>query len=120
MKKSAETQRIKRHKRIRKKLAGTPEKPRLSVHKSHKNLFTQIIDDLSGNTLVSASTTEKDFIKKQKLGGNVKAAVTLGEYLAEKAKKKGVKKVVFDRSGYKFHGRVKALAESARKAGLEF
>lgn len=115
-----EFRREKRHERVRKKVVGTKERPRLTVHRSHQNLFAQIIDDLYGKTLVAASTLEKDFKKKQKSGGNVKAATLLGEYIAGKAKEKGINKVVFDRSGYQFHGRVKALAESARKAGLEF
>ena len=120
MKNKPEELRQKRHRRIKRKVAGTSERPRLSVHKSHQNMCTQLIDDISGKTLVAASTLEKDFLKKSKSGGNIKAATILGEYLAGKAKEKGIKKVVFDRGGFKYHGRIKALAESARKAGLEF
>ncbi len=120
MKNKSQFLRERRHRRLRKKVIGTSQRPRLAVHRSHKNLFTQIVDDIAGKTLLSASTIEKDFAKKQKYGGNVKAAALLGEFLAGKAKEKGIKKVVFDRGGYKFHGRIKALAESARKAGLEF
>lgn len=120
MENKSETRRVLRHRRLRNKLSGTSERPRLCIHRSNANLSAQIIDDLSGKTLVAASTLEKDFQKKQKYGGNVKAATLLGEYLASKAKQKGITKVVFDRGGYLFHGRVKAVAESARKAGLEF
>jgi len=109
-----------RHKRIRKKVIGTSERPRLCVHKSLKNIQAQIIDDSFGATLVSTSTLEKDFRDRVKYGGNVKAASELGIVLAEKAKQKGITKVCFDCSGYLYHGRVKALADSARKAGLVF
>ncbi len=112
--------RLKRHHRIRRYIRGTKEKPRLSVHRSLKNLFIQLIDDAEGKTLYSLSTLDKDFIAKSKNGGNVKAAEILGEIFAKEAQAKGIKKVVFDRGGYLYHGRVKALAEAARKAGLEF
>lgn len=112
--------RLKRHHRIRRDIRGTKEKPRLSVHRSLKNLFIQLIDDVEGKTLYSLSTLDKDFIAKSKNGGNVKAAEILGEIFAKEAQAKGIKKVVFDRGGYLYHGRVKALAEAARKAGLEF
>lgn len=104
--------------RTRRLVTGTTERPRLAVYKSLHHIYAQVIDDLSGKTLVSASTVEK------KLGldktGNSNAAVKIGETIAERAKAKGVKAVVFDRRGFKFHGRVKALADAARKAGLEF
>lgn len=112
--------RIRRHKRIRKTVSGTPERPRLSVYKSHNNIYAQIIDDTSGRTLVSASTLGKEF--KDYIGhrGNKEAARMVGELIAKKALAAGVKKVVFDRGGYLYHGSIKALADAAREAGLEF
>jgi large subunit ribosomal protein L18 len=113
--------REKRHRRIRKKIVGTIERPRLSIRRSTSHLYAQIIDDTKGKTLVSVSTMSadlKDKIKKD--AGNVKGAVILGSAIAEKCKKEGVTKVVFDRAGYLYHGRVKALAEAARKGGLSF
>jgi large subunit ribosomal protein L18 len=104
------------HDRIRRKLAGTTERPRLSVHRSLNHIYAQVIDDQTGETLVSAST----LALKAKTGGNVAAAKEIGKAIAEKAKEKGVKKVVFDRGGYLYHGRIKALADAAREAGLEF
>lgn len=112
--------RIKRHKRIRRKLFGTKQKPRLCVYRGLANIQAQIIDDLDGVTLVSMSTHDKEVKKKLPYGGNVKAAEILGQLLAEEAKKKGITKVVFDRAGFLYHGRVKTLAESARKNGLKF
>jgi len=109
-----------RHKRTRKKVIGSSERPRLSIHKSLRNIQAQIIDDSSGKVLVSASTLSKDFQEKSKNRGNIKASAQLGSILAEKAKQKGVTKICFDRSGYIYHGRVKAFAEAARKAGLDF
>ena len=113
--------REKRHKRIRKKIIGTIERPRLSIRRSTRHLYAQVIDDTTGKTLVSLSTLSvdlKDKIKKD--AGNVKGAVILGSAVAEKCKKEGIAKVVFDRAGYLYHGRVKALAEAARKGGLSF
>jgi len=104
------------HDRIRKKLQGTTERPRLSVYRSTAHIYVQIIDDLNGQTLVSASTAEA----KKKTGGNLASAKEIGKQVAEKAKAKGISKVVFDRGGYLYHGRVKALAEAAREAGLQF
>lgn len=104
--------------RVRKKLRGTPERPRLSVHRSSKHIYAQIIDDLNGVTLASYSTAVKDFAEKY--GGNVKAATIVGDKLAAAAKSKGVTQVCFDRGPYKFHGRVKALAEAVRKGGIQF
>ena len=112
--------RLKRHQRIRRAIRGTVERPRLSVHRSLKNLFVQLIDDSEGKTLYSISTLDKSFRERLKNGGTVKAAESLGEMLAKGAQTKGIKKVVFDRTGYLYHGRVRALAEAARKAGLEF
>lgn len=112
--------RAKRHKRIRKKVIGTCERPRLSVYRSLKNIYCQIIDDKEGKTLVAVSTLTADVRENVKYGGNIKAAEVVGEKLAEEAKKKGITKVVFDRGGYDYHGRIKALAESARKNSLIF
>lgn len=105
------------HERIRKKLRGTAERPRLNVYRSLNHIYVQVIDDLNGVTLVSASSAEG---KDGKTGGNVAVAKTVGKAIAERAKAKGVSKVVFDRGGYIYHGRVKALADAAREAGLEF
>ena len=109
--------RKKRHLRIRKRLVGTPSKPRISVFRSNKHIYAQIIDDVNGVTLVSASTVEQGMLEN---GGNIEAASKVGTLLAERALEKNIKNVVFDRSGYLYHGRVKALAEAARAAGLEF
>jgi large subunit ribosomal protein L18 len=107
-----------RHVRVRNKVLGTPEIPRLNVFRSNKNIFAQIIDDESAITLVSASSIDKEL--KLENGGNIEAASKVGELLAKRAKKAKIKKVCFDRGGYLYHGRVKALAEAARKNGLEF
>ena len=105
------------HLRIRRKLRGTPERPRLAVFRSVAHIYAQVIDDVGGKTLVSASSVDKGGKTK---GGNVAAAKAIGKLVAERAKEKGVKQVVFDRGGYVYHGRVKALADAAREAGLEF
>ena len=110
-------QRIKRHNRVRGKLSGTAERPRLNVFRSKANIYAQIIDDVTGNTLVSASTVEKAF---EGNGGNCDAAKKIGAVVAERALQKGIEEVVFDRGGYIYHGRVKALADGAREAGLKF
>lgn len=110
----------KRHLRVRLKISGTPECPRLAVYRSIKHIYAQIIDDTKGVTLASSSTKAKDLAAKIKCGGNIEAATLVGKDLAEKALKAGVKQVVFDRGGFLFHGRVKALADAAREAGLEF
>lgn len=113
--------REKRHRRIRRKIVGTKERPRLSVRRSTNHLYVQVIDDMAGKTLVHLSTLSKDLKDSLKKGaGNVKGAVLLGTALAEKCKKDGITKVVFDRAGYLYHGRVKALADAARKGGLSF
>ena len=104
------------HSRIRAKLAGTGERPRLNVYRSLNHIYAQVIDDQKGVTIASAST----LATKSKTGGNVAAAKEIGKAIAEKAQEKGVKKVVFDRGGFLYHGRIKALAEAAREAGLEF
>ena len=109
--------RIKRHKRVRGKISGTPERPRLNVLRSNANIYAQIIDDVNGVTLVAANTLEKDF---EGATGNCEAAKKVGAVLAERAKAKGIEEVVFDRGGYVYHGRVAALAEGAREAGLKF
>lgn len=113
--------RIKRHRRIRRKIVGTKERPRLNVRRSINHLYAQVIDDMAGKTIVQLSTLSPEVKDKiAKSTGNVKGAVLLGTVLAEKCKKEGVTKVVFDRAGYLYHGRVKALAEAARKGGLVF
>ena len=109
--------RLQRHKRVRAKISGTAERPRLDVFRSAKNIYAQVIDDVSGVTLVSASTTEKDF---SVYGGNKDAAKKVGQLVAERCKAKGIENVVFDRGGYLYHGRVKELAEGAREGGLQF
>jgi large subunit ribosomal protein L18 len=111
-KRNAIRQRI--HSRIRAKLSGTTERPRLNVYRSLNHIYAQVIDDQTGTTLVSASSI------KMKTGGNIASAKEIGKAVAEKAVEKGIKKVVFDRGGYLYHGRIKALADAAREAGLEF
>jgi large subunit ribosomal protein L18 len=106
------------HKRIRKKVEGTSERPRLCVFRSLNHIYAQVVDDTKGKTLCSASTVEKDL--KAKTGGNIEAAKAIGKLIAERAREKGIETVVFDRGGYLYHGRVKSLAEAAREAGLKF
>jgi large subunit ribosomal protein L18 len=108
------------HDRVRTKVSGTTERPRLVVYRSIGHIYAQVIDDGSGNTLVSASSVDGETKKNLKGGGNIAAAKVIGKAIAERAKAKGVEKVVFDRGGYKYHGRVKALADAAREAGLQF
>lgn len=115
---SSERRRI--HKRIREKISGKPERPRLCVFRSLKYIYAQIIDDSRGITLVAASTAEKEMRGQLKKGGNIEASKLVGKAIAERAKAKGIKVVVFDRGGYLYHGRVKAVAEAARESGLEF
>lgn len=110
----------KRHQRIRVTLSGTSEKPRLAVYRSTKHIYAQIIDDTKGITLASAGSVEAEVKAKMPHGGNIEASKAIGKLLAERAKKAGVSKVVFDRGGYLYHGRVAALADAAREAGLEF
>jgi len=110
-------QRQRRHRRVRGKISGTPERPRLNVYRSNQNIYAQLIDDVAGVTLAAASTVEKGF---EGATGNAEAAKKVGKAIAERAKEKGIEKVVFDRSGYIYHGRVAALAEGAREGGLQF
>ena len=112
--------RTRRHLRIRRKVIGTAERPRLSVYRSLKHIYCQIINDIEGRTLVAASTQSPDLRSQIKYGGNVAAAEIVGKKIAEEAKNKGITKVVFDKGGYKYHGRIKALAEAARKYSLSF
>jgi large subunit ribosomal protein L18 len=109
-----------RHKRLRKKIIGTSERPRLCVHRSLKNLSAQLIDDIESKTILSLSTFGKESRKAISYGGNISAAESMGKLFAKRIMEKGIKKVVFDRGGRQYHGRVKAFAESARKEGLEF
>ena len=111
------TSRIRRHKRVRSKITGTAECPRLNVFRSSQHIYAQVIDDVKGVTLAAASSTEKGF---EGFGGNVEAAKKVGQMIAEKAKAAGITDVVFDRGGYVYHGRVAALAEGAREGGLNF
>lgn len=109
--------RLKRHARVRSKISGTPECPRMDVFRSAKHIYVQIIDDVNGVTLAAASTVEKDF---GAYGGNKEAAKKIGELIAKRALEKGIENVVFDRGGYIYHGRIKELAEGAREGGLKF
>ena len=114
---NTKAQRLHRHTRVRAKISGTPERPRLNVFRSNTNIYAQIIDDVAGVTLVSASTLDKSF---EGTTGNKEAARKVGKLLAERAQAKGIETVVFDRGGYIYHGRVAELAEGAREGGLEF
>lgn len=120
-----EAGRLRRHRRLRKRVAGLPDRPRLAVHRSHKHLYAQVINDFEGKTLLSCSTQSPAFrgegnTAKAARGSTISAAERLGELVASAAKKQGIQQVVFDRGGYRYHGRVKALAEAARKGGLQF
>ena len=115
---SKDKTRRKIHERLRNRLTGSTERPRLNVYRSLNHIYVQVIDDSEGKTIVAASTAGKKSGKKS--GGNVASAKEIGKTIAERAKEKGIKKVVFDRGGYLYHGRIKALAEAAREAGLEF
>ncbi len=108
------------HERVRTRVEGTPERPRLCVYRSLGHIYAQVVDDRSGTTLVSASSIDKEMKKQLKGGGNIAAAKVVGKVIAERAKAAKIAKVVFDRGGYKYHGRVKALADAAREAGLQF
>ncbi len=116
-KESKNVARVRRHKRVRSKISGTAECPRLNIFRSNKNIVAQVIDDVAGKTLVSASTMDKEVKTKQ---SNIEAAKEVGELIAKRAIKAGIKNVVFDRGGYIYHGKVQAFAEAAREAGLEF
>lgn len=117
--KTRHERRVRRHRRVRKKVMGTPKRPRLCVYKSLRHLYAQLIDDLHGHTLVYVSTLDRE-LRDQVRGPNREAAKAVGKLLAERAREKGIEKVVFDRSGYPYHGVVKALADSAREGGLIF
>jgi len=117
---SRELSRVRRKKRIRKKLSGSPERPRLTVFRSDKHIYAQIIDDTVGTTLVALSTLSPEYQQDGSTKGKLNAAKRVGELIARKAQDKGITKVVFDRSGYIYHGRVQALADAARQAGLDF
>ena len=118
MDRSSERRRI--HKRIRRKISGSSNRPRLCVYRSSKYVYAQIIDDTQGRTLVAASTAEKDVRGDLKQAGNIQASKLVGKAIAERAKAKGIESVVFDRGGYLYHGRIKAVAEAARESGLKF
>jgi large subunit ribosomal protein L18 len=117
---SKSEQRVKRHLRVRKKVYGTAERPRLNVYRSEKHIYAQIINDDLGTTIVAASTIDKELKDKVGAGSNKEAAKIVGELVAKRAVDKGIKQVVFDRGGYIYHGRIKELADAAREAGLEF
>ncbi|MCQ3809407.1 MAG: 50S ribosomal protein L18 [Acidimicrobiia bacterium] len=110
--------RVRRHRRVRKKVQGTAERPRLAVYRSNRHIIAQVIDDTSGHTIVSASTTESEL--KSGPTGNIAGAAVVGKLIAERAKEQKITAVVFDRGGFRYHGRIAALADSAREAGLEF
>lgn len=112
--------RQKRHLRVRKRISGTAQRPRLNVFRSSKHIYAQLIDDVNGVTIAAASTLDKEISGDVKNGGNVEAAQKVGTLIAERAKAAGINNIVFDRGGYLYHGRVKALADAAREAGLEF
>lgn len=112
--------RKRKHLRVRKKISGTPERPRLCVFRSLSHIYAQVIDDSNGQTLVSASTLDKEIKEKISFGGNIEGAAEVGKLVAQRALVKGIESVVFDRGGYIFHGRVAALAAAAREAGLNF
>ena len=118
--KSRNDRRLKRHARVRKHVFGTPEKPRMCVFRSNANISVQIIDDVNGVTLASASTIDKELKESIKYGGNKEAAKAVGEAIAKRALEKGIETVCFDRGGFLYHGRVKELADGAREAGLKF
>jgi large subunit ribosomal protein L18 len=115
-----ETRRVRRQRRVRKKLSGTPERPRLCVFRSSKHIYAQVINDAEGKTLAAASTLDPDIRSQAAYGGNKAAAALVGKAVAERAKQAGIDKICFDRRSYKYHGRVQALADAAREAGLQF
>ncbi len=117
---SREAHRRRIHVRMRKRMSGTSERPRLCVHRSSRHVRAQVINDATGSTIVSASSLDKEVRAIIKGGGNIAASKVVGKVIAERAKAKGVEQVVFDRGGYQYHGRVQALAEAAREAGLKF
>jgi len=118
--KQVQTRRLRRQRHVRKRLFGTVERPRLAVFRSSKHIYAQVINDDTGTTLASASTLDADVRKEQAYGGNKSAATVVGRLVAERAKQAGIDKICFDRRSYKYHGRVQALADAAREAGLQF
>lgn len=112
--------RLKRRKRIRKKISGSPERPRLSVFRSSKHIYAQVIDDINGVTMIAVSTLNPEIREQEKVKGKMEDAKRVGKMIADKAKAQGITRVVFDRNGFMYHGRVRALATAAREAGLEF
>ncbi len=120
IKSSGNSNRKKRHRRVRKKVFGTTERPRLNVYRSAKNIYVQVIDDINGVTLAAASSLDKEVSEKTSSTGNKEAAKLVGKLIGERAKEKGINTVVFDRGGYIYHGRIKELADGARESGLEF
>jgi large subunit ribosomal protein L18 len=118
--KLVQTRRLRRQRRVRNRLSGTLERPRLTIFRSSKHIYAQVVNDQTGSTLVSASTVDPEIRKELKYGGNKAAAVVVGRVVAERAKKAGIDKICFDRRSYKYHGRVEALAKAAREAGLVF
>lgn len=118
--KNRQSQRIARHRRVRKKIRGVPERPRLAIYRSLRHISAQVIDDLTGNTLCAVSTASKEFQAAHPGAGNIQAAAKAGEMIGKRMKEAGISSVVFDRGGYLYHGRVKAFAEGAREAGIEF
>ncbi len=119
MKRTKKDLRIRKHQRVRRKISGSPERPRLAVFRTLNQIYVQAIDDVNGRTLASASTVEKEFRGEGKSGGNIDAAKLVGDSIAKRLLEKGIDNAVFDRGGYPYHGRVKALAEAAREAGLK-
>ncbi|MCL6481934.1 MAG: 50S ribosomal protein L18 [Firmicutes bacterium] len=117
---SRNAHRLRIHRRVRRRVAGTADRPRLAVFRSLKHIYAQVIDDRTGRTLVSASTLDRQVRQQVRNGGNVAAAKVVGRVVAERARAAGIERVVFDRGGYKYHGRVQALADAAREAGLQF
>ncbi len=117
---SRNAHRLRIHRRVRRRVAGTADRPRLAVFRSLKHIYAQVIDDRTGRTLVSASTLDRQVRQQVRNGGNVAAAKIVGRVVAERARAAGIERVVFDRGGYKYHGRVQALADAAREAGLQF
>ncbi len=118
--KDKQSQRLRRHKRVRKKVSGTPQRPRLTVFRSLNQIYAQIIDDASGTTMTSASTLDGELREGKGHKGNVASAKKVGKLIASRAKEKGITKVVFDKGGYRYFGRIKALADTAREEGLKF
>jgi len=117
---TAKQKRVKRHKSLRKKVSGTPDRPRLCVFRSAKHIYVQVVDDTKDMTIVASSSQDKEMKDYSGYTGNIEAAKKVGELISKKAQSKGIKQVVFDRGGYLYHGRIKALADGAREAGLEF